>query len=307
VSVDERHSVLEFDFDDKLGELVDGQHRLEGLTLAARNNGALLDEFEMPVVFMLDLSADQKGYVFSIINSKQIQVPSSLIVDLLGLQVSRSPKKTCHEIAQTLNARSGSPFFRGIKMLGNKEFDSEFLTQGSFAKYLLKLLSKTPDEDARREKKGINLQPDSTLPFRGLYIAREDGAIAKILENYFCVIAELYPQAWHGKAKEYLLRKTVGFAALIRVFEIIWPRAFALRDASRSRFEELLSPLRNSFEETRFRSGSYASSGQGATQLAGDLLQALGIENPFRLQATRRVSLDSTPPLPGADDTTRTG
>jgi len=276
VTVDEAHNVLHFDFDGKLGELIDGQHRLEGLTLAAQKNEALLDEFEMPVVFMIDLSPDEKGYVFSIINSKQIQVPSSLIVDLLGLQVTRSPKKTCHEIAQTLNARPGSPFYRGIKMLGKKTFDSEYLTQGSFVKYLVELLSSDPDEDARREKRRVSLESDARLPFREFYRAGEDGVIAKILQNYFLAIAELYPHAWFEAPKQYLLRKTVGFAALMKVLEKVWPTASQANDASRSAFVRLLQPVRAIYDDDRFRSGNYASSGQGVNQMATDILRAIG-------------------------------
>ena len=128
---DEVHGTLLFEFQDKLGEVLDGQHRLEGLALAGEEGRVPhILEFELPVVFMIDLSPDDKAYVFSIINSKQTQVPSSLIVDLFGLQTSRSPSKTCHEIAQTLNSKEDSPFYRGVKMLGSKTSTRSTLLKG---------------------------------------------------------------------------------------------------------------------------------------------------------------------------------
>jgi DGQHR domain-containing protein len=223
VTIDKKHSKLIFKFDDKLGEVLDGQHRLEGLHLAMEEGAAKrVGAFELPVVFMLNLSPDDKAYIFSVINSKQTKVPTSLIFDLFGMQTSRSPKKTCHDIAQSLNTKEDSPFYRGVKMLGNKIFESEYLTQGAFAKYLLKLISKTPEEDARREKAKKPLLPDPDLPFRDFYIRREDGIIAKVMENYFGAMSEIFKEEWSNNPQAYLLRKTAGYSALITVLDNIW-------------------------------------------------------------------------------------
>src|SRR5205085_2676335 len=108
--------------------------------------GTVAANFELPVVFMLDMEPQDRAYVFSIINSKQTPVSSSLIFDLFGLAQYRSPRRTCHEIARALNAKEGGPFFQTLKMLGQKTLPTQSLTQGSFSKYLLKLISRTPDE-----------------------------------------------------------------------------------------------------------------------------------------------------------------
>ncbi|MBK7473343.1 MAG: DGQHR domain-containing protein [Betaproteobacteria bacterium] len=50
--------------DEKIGEVIDGQHRLEGLKLAGAGiTGTPASEFELPVVFMLDMDPQDRGYV----------------------------------------------------------------------------------------------------------------------------------------------------------------------------------------------------------------------------------------------------
>lgn len=277
VTFNESTNRLIFDFEDKLGEVLDGQHRLEGLSLAAEEGVSdLILDFELPVVFMVDLEPDDKAYVFSIINSKQTQVPSSLIFDLFGLQTSRSPSKTCHWVAQTLNAKEGSPFYRGIKMLGNKNYDSEILTQGAFAKYLLKLISKTPDDDARLAKAKRIPAADESLPFRQFYLENEDSVIAKIMENYFSAIEETFPLEWNERPKEFLLRKTAGYSALMTVLGTIWQSEIAAKnDATRDTFLDIVSRLKDGLGDRPITSKEFGSSEQGAKSLANALLSGL--------------------------------
>lgn len=277
VTIDEKNNKLIFEFDDKLGEVLDGQHRLEGLAFAAETgNRDEVRDFELPVVFMINLEPDDKAYVFSIINSKQTQVPSSLIFDLFGLQTSRSPSKTCHWIAQTLNSNESSPFFHGLKMLGNKHLSSEILTQGAFAKYLLKLISKTPDVDARLEKAKKPLPDDEGLPFRKFYIAKEDAVIAKIMENYFSAVAEVFPVEWSERPKEFLLRKTAGYSALMTVLHTLWDREIAKsKDASREKFVPIVRRLKAGLANKPITSETFGSSEHGAKALANALLSGL--------------------------------
>ena len=271
--VDEAGNSLTFRFQDKFGEVLDGQHRLEGLRLALDEGARGIETFELPVVFMLNLSPDDKAYIFSVINSKQTKVPSSLIFDLFGLQLSRSPSKTCHEIAQTLNAKEESPFYRGIKMLGNKEFESEYLTQGAFSKYLLKLISKKPDDDARLEKLKKPLEPDPSLPLRELYIRKEDAIIAKIVENYFAAVAQVFPNEWTLQPKRFLLRKTAGYSALMTVLQEIWPTAIAPKnEATRGVFLPVVHHLKEQLAGRAITSEEFGSSEQGAKALAEAML-----------------------------------
>lgn len=217
----ENDSLL-FDENQKLGEIIDGQHRIEGLRLSNNRN-----EFELPVILMFDLVEDEKAYVFSIINSKQTQVSKSLIYELFLLSEKRSPQKTCHEIARLFNAEEQSPFHKRLKMLGKKEHQESSLSQGSFVRYLLPLISKKPDQDLIDIKKGKKLQDDPTLPFRYYFIMNEDNSIYKLLYNYFKAVQEVFYDEWNDSSR-YILSKTTGYGAMMSAFT----RLYNLGDAS---------------------------------------------------------------------------
>ena len=283
VTIDEESKELKFNLigGKSLGEVLDGQHRLEGMKLAASEGmKETLNEFDVPIVFVLAPDPDEKAYLFSIINSTQTQVPSSLIFDLFGLQRVRSPQKTCHEIAQALNAKEGSPFYRGLKMLGTKQYDSEILTQGAFAKYLLLLISKNPDEDARNEKLGKPLTKDDSLPFRSFYEDKKDAVIAKVMENYFTAVAEEFKNEWTENPKEFLLRKTAGYSALMTVLKELWNKKISkTHDASQDYFKSVAKKMREGLGGRPLTSSEFGSSEQGAKTLSKILYSKLETED----------------------------
>ena len=79
---------IEFNDVSPIGDVLDGQHRLLGL-----EDSGVENDFQLPVVFMFGLTAEEKAYVFSIINSKQTKVNASLLYDLCELMDRRSPQK----------------------------------------------------------------------------------------------------------------------------------------------------------------------------------------------------------------------
>jgi DGQHR domain-containing protein len=268
----------------KIGEVIDGQHRLLGLKRAIEKDGVeRLADFELPVVFMLDLDQGDKAYIFSIINSKQRSVSSSLIMDLFGLQEGRSPYKTCHEIAKAfydwsdegdnaLPPKKG-PFFEGLKMLGKKVKDGEMLSQGSFSKYVLKLISRDPDSDARTLRSpGGTLSDDPRCKLRYLFLEEKDFAIAAILHEYFSAIRDNFENEWVVEPEKYLLRKTVGFSALITVFEAIWDRNIKnTRDAAKF-FATKAAQFKLNLGGEALTSDQFPSSEKGASMIASTML-----------------------------------
>jgi DGQHR domain-containing protein len=263
---------IEFDEDAKIGEVIDGQHRVEGLLLAKATAGPI-DAFSLPVVFMLGLEPYEKAYVFSTINSKQTPVPRSLIYDLFDLSETRSPYKTCHEVARTLNATSKSPFFQGLKMLGKRTLPTEYLTQGSFVTQLLKRVSKKPQSDEIAVKKGEPLVDDETLPFRYYWINDKDEVIVKILLNYFGAIQETFPAEWNfPSANNFVLRKTVGFVALMLAFDEVWASARAEGNASREYFATVAQGFRANLHGRALTAEQFPSSGATAGVLRDALL-----------------------------------
>lgn len=268
----------------KIGEVIDGQHRLLGLKRAIEKDGVTrLSDFELPVVFMLDLDQGDKAYIFSIINSKQRSVSSSLIMDLFGLQEGRSPYKTCHEIAKafynwsdkaddSLEQKNG-PFFEGLKMLGKKVKDGEMLSQGSFSKYVLKLISRDPDADARilRTPGGV-LSDDPRCKLRYLFLEEKDFAIARILHEYFSSIRDNFKTEWEVEPEKYLLRKTVGFSALITAFESIWDKDIRSTKHAAEFFSAKAAEFRMNLGETPLTSNEFPSSEKGASMIANMML-----------------------------------
>jgi DGQHR domain-containing protein len=269
----------------KIGEVIDGQHRLLGLRRAINDDGrSELANFELPVVFMLDLSQGDKAYVFSIINSKQRSVSSSLIMDLFGLQEGRSPYKTCHEIAQAFYDWTDDvdgkpvpgPFYRSLKMLGKKVEDGEMLSQGSFGKYVLKLISRTPDQDMRklrRDGEDAVLEDDLRCRLRYFFLQKKDHVIARILHEYFSAIRDTFPVEWGTEREKYLLRKTVGFSALIHVFDAIWERG-KISNYSEAAifFREKAGQFKANLSGVPLTSDTFPSSEKGALMIANKML-----------------------------------
>lgn len=102
--------------------VIDGQHRLAGLFLS---NDAIIDDFEVPVVFMLNVSTPVAAKLFQHINGKQRQVNKSVIFDLFDNIAEEDidtqddlETKNYHTICVNLYTDPESPFYRQIKMLG---------------------------------------------------------------------------------------------------------------------------------------------------------------------------------------------
>ncbi len=224
-------NTLEFDQSKVLGEIIDGQHRIKGIKQS--NN---IEKFDLPVIFMFDLTEEEKAYVFSIINSKQTKVPMSLIYDLFALSTGRSPQKTCHEIARLLNSDEGSPFYRRLKMLGKKQTALASLSQGSFIKYLLLTLTNKPEQDMRDIKNNVKLKDDSSLPFRYYFINEKDEIIYKILSNLFGAVSEVFKEEWDNP-EIYILSKTTGYGAILRAFPQLYAVASQEKDLSKDFFK----------------------------------------------------------------------
>lgn len=205
--------LLEYDDTMKFAEILDGQHRLEGIGKSNNKN------MELPVVVMFDLTEEEKAYVFSTINSNQTKVDKSLIYDLFELSTSRGPYKTCHEIARSLNMSSNSPFYGKLKMLGKKSQDSEMLSQGTFVTYLVGLISNKPKQDMIDIKNRVALDDDSRFPLRKYFIFERDEIILKLIIDFFTAVQIVFKKEW--ESKKYILLKTTGYGAMLIVFKFL--------------------------------------------------------------------------------------
>lgn len=234
---------FEFDENSIVGEIIDGQHRVEGLKKSDKRG-----EFILPIILMFNLQEEDKAYVFSIINSKQTQVTKSLIYDLFSVSESRSPQKTCHELARLLNTDEESPFYRRLKMLGAKNYQDASLSQGSFIRYLMPLISKKPDEDYVDIKLNKELNDDSSIPLRYYFINNEDGVIYKILLNVFKALKDTFPNEWNNPDK-FILSKTTGYGALIGALKILVKEGRENKDLTYEYFINIFENFKYRLEE----------------------------------------------------------
>lgn len=265
------------DDNEKIGEVIDGQHRLRGI-----QKSEYATEFELPVVLMFNLTEEEKAYVFSIINSKQTKVSSSLIYDLFSLSQHRSPMKTAHEIARALNRNPKSPFYKRLKMLGKKieGEDKATLSQGTFVKYLVELISKHPDRDYRLSKTNQNLSADDSLPFRNYFIQDRDDVILKILTNLFMALKDVFPLHWENP-NDNILWKTTGYIAIIKSF----PKLYDLGRQKNDLSYEFFINVFDAFNETLYKekltltSEDFPSNAQQQSRLSEILLDSIEKDN----------------------------
>ena len=250
----------------KIGEIIDGQHRINGI-----KQSGMASNFSLPVVLMLDLDAYQKAYVFSIINSKQTSVPSSLIYDLFALSDNRSPFKTCHEITRGLNRAENSPFYNRLKMLGKKEDGQNLATisQGTFVKYLLELISRDPEQDTRDIKRNIDLDHDNKCSLRFLFIREKDDVIMKIILNIFSAVQSAFSKEWEDP-KSSILSKPIGIGAILKLAnEVLIPLGLAEGKLTKEFFDKYFINIKTNFDKEghRVSSENYGSNEQARVQL----------------------------------------
>lgn len=211
-----------FDLPD-VAKIIDGQHRIAGLQ-------DFSDEFQINVVIFLDMDLEDQAMVFATINLAQTKVSKSLAIDLYEYTKSRSPIKTCHNIARLMNYKQGSPLFDRIKILGSATSPYQPLTQATFVEALVRLISGNAqnalkDRDLIKRGKKLNrtIEIDNKLVFRNLFINEKDEIIAKIVWNYFQAIEDRWPIAWAGlDVRGNVLPRTNGFRALMRFLPLMY-------------------------------------------------------------------------------------
>lgn len=258
-----------------LARVLDGQHRIAGLF---EFKG---ETFELAVTIFVGSDAADQAYIFSTVNLEQTKVNKSLAYDLYELARTRSPQKTAHNVAVALDRNKESPFYQRIKRLGFATTDRKFetLTQATFVESLLGMISEDPKLDRDKLLRGIALDKASVdkqpkLIFRNLFIDNDDVKIATTLDNYFQAVRSRWPEAWAFQGQGWVLNKTNGFKALMRLL----PRSFLHVQspgnvASVAKFEELFRRVKvddDYFTVERFKPGT-----SGETELFGFFRKAI--------------------------------
>ncbi|MDV5138668.1 DGQHR domain-containing protein [Chimaeribacter arupi] len=220
----------------KLAKILDGQHRIAGFDTSNTtfiNEVGNLSDFELLITIFVDADISTQANVFSTVNLAQTKVNKSLVYDLESLAYSRSPEKTCHDIAVLLNKEKDGPFEKRIKRLGvaTPNIANETLTQAAFVENLMKLITFDAKSDRNyflAKQKGGKIAKEYSLekidnqsfikyPFRQSFLYEKDFIIATNVSNFFSSVKFLWPNAWDKSNKKSSLNKTIGLIALFRV------------------------------------------------------------------------------------------
>jgi len=267
---DERKGIMRLRRDKNVAQIIDGQHRIAGLR---DFNG----RFQLNITLFIDMDLEDQAMVFATINLKQTRVSKSLAYDLYEFAVTRSPQKTCHNIAKLLNLRENSPFKDKIKILGlATDKSSETLTQAAFVDQLIPYISDAPMDDRDKLKRGERLsliEPPLTnkLIFRNMFIKEKDAEIARIIYNYFNAIAKKWHTAWFSSERSVILSRTTGFIALMRFLRDVFNDLGKPDEVvSIPTFEKIFAPM--ALKDSEFTTDTYNPGGGGQTDLYHDLL-----------------------------------
>ena len=272
VDFTEKNGFCTFEIKDNVKlPVIDGQHRIYGIL-----DSELPKDYELPVVFMFDITQEEEAYVFSTINFNQKKVDKSLIYELFDVYQTRSPQKTCHEVAKALNDNIDSPFYRRLKVLGKKESENETLSQGTFVYHLLPLICPRDKAEsvARQIKRKENVTEYPNCQFNKYFMNEEDSTIYKILFNYFTAAKNIFDEEWNNK--QYILTKSTGYGGLMIALNNLYDICQKQKSASVSFFEKIFDVLRCqlSSEGIRLTSDSFQSNEKGQKELADAILKA---------------------------------
>jgi len=260
-----------------IARVLDGQHRIAGLW------GFEGDAFEVPVVFFVGADIAEQANIFSTVNLEQNKVGKSLAYDLFALAKTRSPQRLCHEIAVTFDGDPESPFYHRIKRLGvaTPGRYRETISQAQFVEALMALITRDAKTDRDLLLRGRKLTPPTAdelekLIFRGLFVEGKDIEIAKSIDAFFQAVKKRWPQAWDAFGSGYVLNKTNGFRALMRLLRVFYQNRYGPNEViSEVHVTELLA--RSTIADEHFTTENYKPGTSGETQLFRDLKESCGL------------------------------
>lgn len=203
----------------QLGRVIDGQHRIAGLEAYSGN------DFDVSTTIFIEADIADQAHIFSTVNLEQTKVNKSLVYDLYELSRTRSPQKTCHLVAVTLDRDGESPLFGRIKRLGFATDGADFepVSQATFVEGLLSHVTTDPKGDRDSLLRGTPPQRAASdevfrLVLRNLFIDGKDIEIISLAFNYFSAVRDRWPDAWAERGRGFMLNRTNGVRALLRFF-----------------------------------------------------------------------------------------
>lgn len=282
--------------DDKLGAVVDGQHRLWGFEGLPND----LKRTSLPCAVFLDLPTPQQASIFATINFNQKPVSKSQSYELFGYNLddepecSWSPDKLAVFFARKLNVDSESPFKDHIKVAAQddrvldemaKDRQKEWsVSTATIVEGVLSLISKNPRQDRdilhrdpvdARSRKSLGVAPicGDAPPFRELYLAEDrDIVIYRTLLNFFNAVNKLFWADLHADSRS-LIRKTAGVQALFQVLKELLPTQLEEKKLQQLTWEAILD---KAGMLDFANSNVFESSGRGRSRIRDAILVVIG-------------------------------
>lgn len=211
---------VKLDSNPRIAQIIDGQHRVEGLKEAIKVETSIGDML-IPTVLANNLETESCAEIFISINTEQKSVPKSLIYDLYGL-MNISAKDFSIErgtdIAKILNTEDTSPYQGYIKFPGSRKFKGGI--QLSTLVNSLKPLVKSDGEFSKYSLTTLENQ-------------------ASVLKNYFNAIQSYYGDDWDSLNNPFLFAS--GFSAAIEVLiSKILPHCYSTKKFTEQYLKDLL-------------------------------------------------------------------
>jgi DGQHR domain-containing protein len=228
-----------------VGWVIDGQHRLAGAQMAAKEG---LD-IELPVVAFVGLEEKRQVEQFVTINREGKNVPTSLYLDLLKVLPFKKPADAAREraadIANELRKDEESPFYERIVVTVSPRAGQISLT--NFVRKIAALVT--------RDRGMLNV-----------YTEREQSAV---ISNYFNGLRQVFPKEFDKK--DSIFFKTVGFGALWNAF----PTFFNLAVKNQQGFsvQDVVATFRH-IDTFDFSAWAQSGTGNQAEISAGEDLKA---------------------------------
>jgi DGQHR domain-containing protein len=229
-----------------VGWVIDGQHRLAGAAMAAREGS----DIDLPVVAFVGLTPLNQIEQFVTINREGKNVPTSLYLDLLHYLPNKRAgdvaKERAADLAAQLRKDEESPFFERI-VVTTAPKSGQTISLTNFVR-----------------KISIHVTPDKGI--LNAYTEREQyGVIA----NYYHGLRQVFPKEF--ESRDSIFFKTIGFGAVWNVF----PTFFSLTLKKQKGFtvRDVAAMFRH-IENLDFSTWSQYGTGDQAERTAADDLKA---------------------------------
>lgn len=260
--------------------IIDGQHRIEGIKQFYENNPEDRKEFNLPIIVYLDADQSKAARIFVTINANQRSVDDSTIHELFGIIYRDSDKYTVqsfsNQVAKVLNETPYNPFYNGIKMLGRKQTEKQFISQGTIVKKITERITNNIDRDNLRIEKGKGLEKNDKKIFRDFFIDNDPLIVAKIMINFFDPFSRIFSSIWQHKPG-YITKKAIGFSTLMKLLDYIYLNTDNLTKDDFTAYFEKLKKYRGTEVEDLFKSSD--SSESVANRISKELINIFKEEN----------------------------